>query len=138
MLLTLQSPAICRNLASVQTVGIAVIGYGYWGPNLVRNFAKTEGIEVVAVSDLDPAIPAAADRLAAGIQQTTDFSDMITEFRIGAVAIATPVDTHHEIALAASRNGKHVLVEKPLAQTAAQAQHLIEEAERRGRVLMVD
>jgi predicted dehydrogenase len=138
MLLTLQSPAICRNLASAQTVGLAVIGYGYWGPNLVRNFAKTEGVEVVAVSDLDPAKLAGAKRLVPGILQTTDFRDLLTDTRIDAVVIATPVHTHYEIALAAIRNGKHVLVEKPLAQTATQAQHLIEEAERRGRVLMVD
>src|SRR5512144_2578051 len=87
MLLTLQSPAIFRNLSSAQTVGLAVIGYGYWGPNLVRNFAKTDGVEVVAVSDLDPAKLAGAKRLVPGILQTTDFRDLLTDTRIDAVAI---------------------------------------------------
>lgn len=73
-----------------------------------------------------------------GILETRDFRDLLKDRRIDAVAIATPAHTHYEIALAALKAGKHVLVEKPLAQTSAQASHLIAEAERRGRVLMVD
>jgi predicted dehydrogenase len=121
-----------------QFVGVAVIGYGYWGPNLVRNFAKIEGAQVVAISDLDPKKLAAGTRLFPGIERTIYFRDLLKDPRIDAVAIATPVHTHYEIALAAIRAGKHVLVEKPLAQNSAQVQHLIEEAEQQNVVLMVD
>ncbi|HET9715244.1 MAG TPA: Gfo/Idh/MocA family oxidoreductase [Pseudolabrys sp.] len=138
MLLTVPSPTICRELPSASTVGIGVIGYGYWGPNLLRNFMKTAGAEVVGVSDLDPARLLNAKKLAPGIRETTDFKDLLSDLRVDAVAIATPVHTHFDIAMAALRSGKHVLVEKPLAQTSAQARQLVDEAARRGRVLMVD
>jgi predicted dehydrogenase len=121
-----------------QCVGVAVIGYGYWGPNLVRNFAKTEGAQVIAISDVDPKKLAAGTRLFPGIGQTINFHDLLKDRRIDAIVIATPVHTHYEIALAAIRAGKHVLVEKPLAQTSVQVRHLIEEAERQNVVLMVD
>lgn len=129
---------IVDHLSQSQSIGVAVIGYGYWGPNLVRNFAKTDGAEVVAISDIDPKKLAAGTRLLPRITQTVDYRDLLRDSRIDAIAIATPVHTHYEIALAALRAGKHVLVEKPLAQTSAQVQHLIEEAERRNLVLMVD
>jgi predicted dehydrogenase len=138
MLLSLQSPAICQDVSPARAVAVAVVGYGYWGPNLVRNFAKTEGVEVVAVSDTDPAKLSAAKRLLPTIAATTDFRDLLNDNRVDALAIATPVHTHYDIALAALRNGKHILVEKPLAQTSVQARRLIEEAERRNLVLMVD
>ncbi|HJU16607.1 MAG TPA: Gfo/Idh/MocA family oxidoreductase [Stellaceae bacterium] len=120
------------------TVGVAVIGYGYWGPNLVRNFAGTEGARVVAVGDLDPEKLALAKRRHPDIAVTTEFRDLLKDSRIDAVIIATPVNTHYELALAAIRAGKHVLIEKPLAQTSEQARKLIEEAERRNLVLLVD
>jgi len=119
-------------------VGVAVIGYGYWGPNLVRNFANTEGARVVSVSDLDPEKLALVRRRYAGITVTTEFDDLLEDSRVDAIAIATPVCTHYELALAALDAGKHVLMEKPLARTAEQARHLIEEATRRNLVLMVD
>jgi predicted dehydrogenase len=118
--------------------GIGILGYGYWGPNLVRNFAETPGARVVAVSDLR------ADRLAAvqirypGVKTTTHFGELLAEPGVDAVAIATPVSTHYDLAMQALQAGKHVLVEKPLAATSEQAIRLIEEAERRNRVLMVD
>jgi predicted dehydrogenase len=115
-----------------------VIGCGYWGPNLVRNFAKTAGAQVIAISDLDPKKLAAGTRIFPGIEQTINFRDLLKDRRIDAIAIATPVHTHYEIALAAVRAGKHVLVEKPLARTSVQVQHLIEEAEQQNVVLMVD
>lgn len=137
-LVSLESPEVCQKGSLLPVVGMGVIGYGYWGPNLVRNFTKAEGIEVVGVSDVDHRKLYAARRLSPGITETTDYRDMLKDRRIDAVAIATPVGTHYEIALAALRAGKHVLLEKPMAQTSAQARHLIEEAERRRRVLMVD
>jgi len=121
-----------------QDVGVGVIGYGYWGPNLVRNLINTDGARVVAISDLDRKRLAAAMRQAPGAHHTTEFRDLLRDVRIDAVAIATPVHTHYEIALAALRAGKHVLVEKPLAQTSAHVEHLMDEAERRKLVLMVD
>jgi predicted dehydrogenase len=126
------------DLWSSSSVGVAVIGYGYWGPNLVRNFASTEGARVIAISDLEPEKLALARRRHPDVEVTTEFRDLLKDRRIHAIAIATPVHTHYELALAALGAGKHVLIEKPLAQTSEQARHLIEEAERRNLVLMVD
>lgn len=119
-------------------IRIGVIGYGYWGPNLVRNFFEAPDAEVACVSDLR------SDRLASlrnrypGIRTTTDASELIEDVSIDAVAIATPVSTHYELALQALQEGKHVLVEKPLASDTDQVQHLIEIAQRKNSVLMVD
>jgi predicted dehydrogenase len=119
-------------------LGLSVIGYGYWGPNLVRNFANTEQARVVSVCDLDREKLALVGRRHAGVEVTSQFRDLLTDTRIDAIAIATPVHTHYELALAALVAGKHVLVEKPLAQTSAQSRHLIEQAVCRNLVLMVD
>jgi predicted dehydrogenase len=119
-------------------LGVGVIGYGYWGPNLVRNFMEAPGSTVVAVSDLS------AERLAPlaarypTVRATTDYRELLADPRVEAVVIATPVASHFELAMAALSAGRHVLVEKPLAADSVQAQALVEEAERRGLVLMVD
>ncbi len=120
------------------SVSIAVVGYGYWGPNLVRNFSNTEGAKVIAVSDLHAEKLSLVRRRYPGIIATTEFCDLLTDNRIDAIAIATPTHSHYDLALAALRAGKHVFVEKPLAQTSDQVRHLIEEAERRKLILMVD
>ncbi len=127
-----------KNPWSSSTVGVAVIGYGYWGPNIVRNFAKTDGARVVVVSDLETEKLALVRRHHPDVAVSTNFCDLLQNNRVDAIAIATPVHTHYELALAALRAGKHVLVEKPLAQTSEQARHLIEEAERSKLLLMVD
>jgi predicted dehydrogenase len=127
-----------KNPWSSSTVGVAVIGYGYWGPNIVRNFAKTDGARVVVVSDLETEKLALVRRHHPGVAVSTNFCDLLGNSQVDAIAIATPVHTHYELALAALRAGKHVLVEKPLAQTSEQARHLIEEAERSKLLLMVD
>jgi predicted dehydrogenase len=119
-------------------VGIGVIGYGYWGPNLVRNFAGNECSRVISVSDLDRAKLAVSRRLHPEVGTTSDFRDLLQDHRVDAVAIATPVHTHYDLALAALRAGKHVFVEKPLAPTADQVRRLMEEADKRNLVLMVD
>jgi predicted dehydrogenase len=119
-------------------IGIGVVGYGYWGPNLVRNFASGCSSRVVGVSDLDPAKLAVSKRLHPEVVTTSDFQDLLRNPHIDAVAIATPVHTHYELALAALKADKHVFVEKPLAPTSAQVQRLIEEADKRNLVLMVD
>ena len=100
---------------------IGVIGYGYWGPNLVRNFAEALGSQVAAVCDLRPERLALARRRYPAIEATTDYRDLLADARIDAIAIATPVSTHFELAMRALQAGKHVLVEKPLAGTSEQA-----------------
>jgi predicted dehydrogenase len=118
-------------------VRIGVIGCGYGGPNLVRTCFETAGVEVAGVSDLR------ADRLALvnsrypSIQTTQNFRELIEDPTIDAVAIATPASAHYDLALLALQEGKHVLVEKPLASDADQFQRLMDLAEKRSRVLMV-
>jgi predicted dehydrogenase len=119
-------------------VGIGVVGYGYWGPNLVRNFSTSESTRVLAVSDLDSAKLALSKRLYPDIATTSDFRDLLQNPKIDAVAIATPVHSHFDLALAALKAGKHVFVEKPLAPTADQVRRLIDEADKRNLILMVD
>ena len=119
-------------------INIGIVGYGYWGPNLVRNFAETPGANVAAVSDLDRAKLAVVQRRYPAVRTTTEFRDLLNDASIDAIAIATPVDTHFELALAALRAGKHVWLEKPMTEHSAQARQLIDEADRRARVLLVD
>jgi len=119
-------------------IGICVIGYGYWGPNLVRNLSEVPGARVVAVSDVRPERLALINGRYPTIITTTDSREAIHRSEVDAVAIATPVVTHYDLALQALQAGKHVFVEKPLAATSDQAIRLIEEADRRNRVLMVD
>jgi predicted dehydrogenase len=120
------------------SVRIGVIGYGYWGPNLVRNFADLDRCSLVAVCDRDGGRVARAERRYPGLRGTTDPRALIEAPDVDAVVIATPVASHFELAHAALAAGKHVLVEKPLTTTSADAERLIELAARRGVVLMVD
>jgi predicted dehydrogenase len=119
-------------------IGIGVIGYGYWGPNLVRNFAEIPGSRVIAVSDLRAERLAPVQARYPSVKTTSDHRDLFSDPSIDAIAIATPVSTHFELALQALQAGKHVLVEKPLTATSDQAMRLIDEAQRRNKVLMVD
>ena len=119
-------------------ITIGVIGYGYWGPNLVRNFAEVPGARVGFITDLRrERLDAAAARYPS-VKTSTNHLDLIADAGVDAVAIATPVSTHFELAMAALAAGKHVLVEKPLTSSSEDALRLIEEADRRGLVLMVD
>jgi len=131
-------PAFSDAVTTGATVGVGVIGYGYWGPNLVRNFSEAPGARMTAVSDLNAARLSQVRARYPAVITTTDYRDLLADTSIDAVAIATPVSTHFELALEALRAGKHVLVEKPLASTSVQAARLIEEASRRERILMVD
>ncbi len=119
-------------------INVGIIGYGYWGPNLVRNFAETRGATVAAVADLDPAKLAIVRRRYPAARTTTDFQDLLADTSIDAIAIATPVRTHFELGMATLRAGKHLWLEKPMAETVPQARKLIDEAERRKRLLLVD
>ncbi len=119
-------------------INIGVIGYGYWGPNLVRNFAEIPDAQVRTVSDFKPELLAKVQARYPTIQTTTDCRDIFTDPKIDAVAIATPVSTHFDLALTALKAGKHVMVEKPMTVSSEQAVQLVEEAEKRNLVLMVD
>jgi predicted dehydrogenase len=119
-------------------INIGVIGYGYWGPNLVRNFAEVPGARMAAVADLDPARRALVERRYPGVRTTASHTELLADPTIDAVAIATPVHTHFELALAALKAGKHVWLEKPMTETSEQARRLVDEAEKRGLVLLVD
>ncbi|MBR0670143.1 Gfo/Idh/MocA family protein [Neoroseomonas soli] len=119
-------------------IGIGVIGYGYWGPNLARCVAETEGCRLTGIADASaPALARAAKRHP-GATLHQDWSSLVADPATDAILIATPVGTHHELALAALCAGKHVIVEKPITASSEDAHRLIEEAARRSRVLMVD
>ena len=119
-------------------IQIGVIGYGYWGPNLVRNFVEATGSRVVALSDIQEERLTKAKTRYPQIKTTTRYRELLTDSTIDAIVIATPVSTHFDLAMEALRAGKHVLVEKPLAATSEQGERLVEEAARCKRVLMVD
>ena len=115
---------------------VAVVGLGYWGPNLVRNLHEISSGEAVAVCDLREDQLDTIKRRYPALRTTTRFNDLLDDPEIDAVAIATPVSTHAELASAALEAGKHVFVEKPLAASSAEAEDLISIANREGLVLM--
>ena len=119
-------------------IGIGVIGYGYWGPNLVRNFAECTGAAVRVVCDLRAERLAQVQRRYPGVRTTTSPEELIGDAAVDAVVIATPVQHHFALALSALQAGKHVLVEKPITSTSEEAARLVDEAAARSRVLMVD
>lgn len=119
-----------------QELGVAVIGAGYWGPNLVRNFRASDDWTLRAVCDLDPE---RARRVAGdGVDITTSLDEVLARDDVDAVAIATPARTHQSVALPALEAGKHVLVEKPLADSYAHGLEMVRTARRKGLVLMAD
>lgn len=117
---------------------VAVVGCGYWGQNLIRNFAELSQADLATVCDFDLAAMARISRRYPGVQLTAEFQEVLTDPRIDAVAIATPVSTHYTLARKALQAGKHVLLEKPMATSTAEVVDLIELAERHRKVLMVD
>jgi predicted dehydrogenase len=121
---------------SVPPVNVAVVGLGYWGPNLVRAFHEQSGAELVAVCDAEPLTRSALARRYPAIPSTASFADLLADPAIEAIAIATPVSTHFELARAALEAGKHVFVEKPLAASVVEAESLIELARARELLLM--
>ena len=119
-------------------INIGVIGYGYWGPNVVRNLCVQSGLRLVAICDRSPEALRRAKCSYPGVEVTTEPSSITQSNAIDAVAIVTPVWTHYELAKAALQNGKHVFVEKPFTSNSAEAEELIELAERKNLVIMVD
>ena len=115
---------------------IAVVGYGYWGPNLARNVMERPELELAALCERDAARAAAFQAKTPGVPVFAELDDVLADPSIDAVLVATPPRTHYDIARAALESGKHVLVEKPLSRTAAQAEELLAVASREDRVLM--
>ncbi|MEK6325020.1 MAG: Gfo/Idh/MocA family oxidoreductase [Acidobacteriota bacterium] len=119
-------------------IGVGVIGYGYWGPNLVRNFMEAPGSTVVSVSDLRPPRLAELENRYPSLKTTRNYKELLGDPTIDAIAIATPVTSHFELAMQALQSGKHVMVEKPLTATSEEGEQLIQEAASRKLLLMVD
>jgi predicted dehydrogenase len=119
-------------------VNFGVIGYGYWGPNIVRNLTMLEGSQVIAIADLDANARHRAQRTYPSLRITADPGEIVTSTLIDAVAVVSPVWTHYELTKTALMNGKHVFVEKPFTLNAAQGEELVELAERRSLKIMVD
>ena len=117
---------------------VGVIGYGYWGPNIVRNLSSLDGSRVVSVCDRNPEALNRVHKADRDIRTTTNPEEVTSSPEIDAVAVITPVWAHYELAKAALESGKHVFVEKPFTSTPAQAESLIELAEKKNLKIMVD
>jgi predicted dehydrogenase len=120
------------------TIRVGVIGYGYWGPNVVRNLFSVDHTSVEMLCDMNPSALARAKKNYPSLQVTTDPDDILKSPKIDAVAVITPVWTHYKLAKAALENGKHVFVEKPFTSTSEQAEELIHLAARKNLRIMVD
>ncbi len=119
-------------------INLGVIGYGYWGPNIVRNFNSIEVARVISVCDSNPEVLKHVKRDYPNVRTTTDCNEVISSTDIDAVAIVTPVFTHFELAKKSLENGKHIFMEKPFTSTVAQAEELIELAAKKNLKIMVD
>jgi predicted dehydrogenase len=119
-------------------LGVAVVGCGYWGPNLIRNFAVCPASEVVTLCDQDRGRLEKSAAPCPRAALVEEFRQVLADPRVEAVVIATPVGTHFRLATAALEAGKHVLVEKPLATSVREAESLVRLADTRGLTLMVD
>lgn len=117
---------------------IGVIGYGYWGPNIVRNFNAIDGAKVISLCDVNENVLSKASKLYPATKTSMDVMDILSSKDIDAVAIITPVYTHFELAKKALQNGKHVFVEKPFTSTVAQAEELVDLASKKNLQIMVD
>ncbi|MGA7380207.1 MAG: Gfo/Idh/MocA family oxidoreductase, partial [Terriglobales bacterium] len=119
-------------------VKFGVIGYGYWGPNVVRNLNLMDKAEVLAVCDKSPASRKRVQKAYPTLRVTSDSAELMSSKDIDAIAVITPVWTHYELAKAALEHGKHVFVEKPFTSTTAQAEELINLAAKKNLKIMVD
>jgi predicted dehydrogenase len=119
-------------------IKIGIIGYGYWGPNLLRNFSSAGNCKVMAVAERRADRHVQINKLFPSVNCVREANEVINDPQIDAVVIATPVFTHYELAKEALQNGKHVLLEKPMTSSVAEAEELINLAQKKGLVLMVD
>jgi predicted dehydrogenase len=118
-------------------VKVGVAGLGYWGPNLARNFDLLPGAELAWICDTSEAARARWAPAFPGARATAEFDELLDDAALDAVVVATHVPSHPELALRAFEAGKHVFVEKPLAQSAGEAERVVDAAREAGRVLMV-
>ena len=119
-------------------VKFGVIGYGYWGPNVVRNLASLEGSQVRAIAEVNPTARVRAQKAYPQVHVTPNASEVISSPEIDAIAVVTPVWTHYELVKAALESGKHVFVEKPFTSNVAQGEELINLAQQKNLKIMVD
>lgn len=117
---------------------IGVVGYGYWGPNIVRNFNSIDSAQVVSLCDMNKDVLGRAAKLYPSLSTTTVIDDIVSSKEIDAVAIITPVYTHFELAKKALENGKHIFIEKPFTSSVKEAEELIDLAEKKNLKIMVD
>jgi predicted dehydrogenase len=123
---------------SRNAIKFGVIGYGYWGPNVVRNLNQLEQAEVLSVCDKSPAAQKRIQKVFPQVEVTSDPVELMSSAEIDAIAVVTPVWTHYELAKAALENGKHIFVEKPFTSNTAQAEELINLATKKNLKIMVD
>ncbi|MGE5057555.1 MAG: Gfo/Idh/MocA family protein [Acidobacteriota bacterium] len=121
-----------------EVLRFGVIGYGYWGPNVVRNLDQLEQVDVLGVCDLSTSARERAQKTFPHVEVVSDPVALLSSTEIDAIAVVTPVWTHYELAKAALKNGKHVFVEKPFTSNSAQAEELIALAEKKNLKIMVD
>jgi predicted dehydrogenase len=126
------------NNRNSSTLKIGVVGYGYWGPNVVRNFYNVPNAAVVSVADISPKSLERVRGVYPSMEVTTNADDILNNASIDAVAIVTPISHHYPLAKKALENGKHIFVEKPFTASVAEAEDLIELAERKNLKIMVD
>jgi predicted dehydrogenase len=119
-------------------IRVGVIGYGYWGPKIVRNLRSVEHAQVASICDANPAAQQRAKHAYPDLRVTADPDELLCAADIDAIAVITPVWTHFELAKTALENGKHVFVEKPFTSTSGQGEELVELAEKNGLKIMVD
>jgi predicted dehydrogenase len=119
-------------------LNIGVIGYGYWGPNIVRNFNSVDGAKMLLVCDPSEDARKRAKKANPHLEVISDYREIVKSSQIDMVAVVTPVSTHFQLAKEALENGKHVLVEKPFTASVAQAEELVNIAEKKGLKIMVD
>lgn len=117
---------------------VGIVGYGYWGPNLARNFRRNSRCTLTRIVDIEPRRLQSAQSDLEGVDLSTDLTSLTCAEDIDAIVIATPIETHFDLAMEALRHDKHVLVEKPMAHSVRGCEQMIAEASRRGLVLMVD
>ncbi len=125
-------------ITSGDMIGIGIVGYGYWGPNLARNFASQQDCSLVSICEMNPARAALAKKQYPQAQVTADYNELLKNNAIHAILIATPVSTHYALAKQALEAGKDVLLEKPMTNTVAEAVELVKLAEKNKRILAVD
>lgn len=119
-------------------IQVGVIGYGYWGPIMVRNLVEVADVKLAVVSDVDAGRRELVERRYPGVRTTADYNDILKDPSIDAVAIITPAATHYDIAMAALAHDKHIWVEKPLTESGDPGARLVDEAAKRNKILFCD